>query len=468
MGVYLALALVVAFTSFRQLWFIDEEIYFGHGARIVSNGRIGWQVDCWNPPLSFLVHGAPLLLHPLTPDLRGPVVQDPELPGGEATVPGRKNPVIHDSSAWQIRSAVEAAGARFDRYAAWARLPLALAGLAWLAVLWRTLLLLRVDPLPGTALLAISHVFVIEQVRILADALVAGCVMLATWRALELARRPSWGNGALFGAALGLGLGTKLSMIPLVPALILALPAWRMHFEPVLAPRVSGWWRVARSAAGPLLLAAPAAFLVLWALYGFQAGSLQEKYATMRPLAAAPPGFVLAHPAISRATIPMPSFLIAFAVNRDVAAGGSQIKIDEKQDVAWTRKLQHYAGRLFAHVGYALLPLALLAAVGAAGGAGTPRWRWLLAGIALLVAAYMSGAWLQNLEMFSRRAIVLTSLAALVAGLAWREGATRWERRLRSPLLALHVAFSLVQLGLFVAATDAPHAIPLDSLTGCR
>lgn len=461
---FLALALVAGFTGMRQLWFIDEEIYFGHGVRIVQNARVGWQVDCWNPPLSYLVHGSVLLVHPLTPDLRGPVVQDPDLPGGEAMIPGKKNPVIHDSSNWQIRQAVEAAGARFDRYAFWARLPLALTGVVWLAMLWRTLVLLRVDPLPGTALLAVSHVFVIEQVRILADAVAAGCVLFATWRALELARRPSPGNGVLLGVAFGLATGAKLSVLPVLPALLLALPAWREHFAPVSPPLLAGWLRQARVLVAPLLLAAITSFIVLWSLYGFQVGSLEQTYRHQRPLAMTPPGFITARPEISRAPIPMPSFLIALAVNRDTANAGLQVKIDGQSDVPWPRKLAHYSSRLLAHVGLALLPLALVAGACAL---GTRRCRWLVTGFLIVAAAYMAALWLQNLELFSRRAVLLTNLAALVAALAWRETATPLERRVRGPLLALHVMVSLVQYVIFVTSAESSPA-PLDGITGLR
>lgn len=444
--IYLTLGLLVARTRGVDLWYIDEEIFFAHGVRIMQNGRIGWRVDNWQPPLSYLIHSSLLLLHPLTPKLTGPVMQHPDLPPGQEWLPGTRNPILRDSSAWQVRQAVEASGGRFDDYVFWARVPMVLIGAAALFMTWQILVLAKADPFAGVCILATAPGFVIQQARIIADPVIAVCVTAIVWRALHVSRNPTIRNGAWLGVACGLGVGSKLSILPLLPAFLLAMLPWRWFFvrSNLAAAETSStfvctWLR-------PFLTAGVCSFLTLWMLYGFQLGSINDRLKTQDPDSR--PRLLQRLPFLGTATIPMPSLALVFATNQGVAANNMAIKIDGMPDTTCWRKVGHYGTALRDNAGFFLLAMVVLTATAML---GDPRYRLLLAGLGILILAYFSGLWVNNLQMWPRRALVLINLITIIAGLAWRENASQIEQRLRTPLLFGHLGLSLVWNAAFVA-----------------
>lgn len=126
-------------------------------------------------------------------------------------------------------------------------------------------------------------------------------LFLATWALWRLWQKPTWGRWLVTAVTLGCAFGSKLSMLGFVP--IFALMAF--------LPGEGQWsWREAGRRLGLYLTAGAAATAVVWAIFGFEWGTLQmpgETFTFLNGLSA-----------------PMPTFWAGIAKILTLTSGGRQ------------------------------------------------------------------------------------------------------------------------------------------------
>lgn len=99
------------------------------------------------------------------------------------------------------------------------------------------------------------------------DLPVAGWILIASWRLVEYLRRPGWANFLLAGLAAGLALGIKFSAVLIAPIFLLTA----LIYKPVEGHKLA-WWRRIIILPGMALAAA----VVIWAIFGFEVGPLEN------------------------------------------------------------------------------------------------------------------------------------------------------------------------------------------------
>lgn len=221
----------------------DEPIHLARGAALSQSGDLSLQYE--HTPLSHRLIGA---LLPTEPTLPSVAALDSRASGDR--------PAIAREFMWQ-------SGLNVERALLLGRLPIVWVGLLLGAAvaLWTTAAT-RGD----AAATAVVMVLYATSPNLLASAALATTdfAATATYFAAVCAwwfycRRPDRGRWAATGALLGLAPAAKLTGLLLIPVILLLAYVY---------PRRGPWWRPGLAALGLL----PVAAVVLWAVYGFQAG----------------------------------------------------------------------------------------------------------------------------------------------------------------------------------------------------
>jgi 4-amino-4-deoxy-L-arabinose transferase-like glycosyltransferase len=268
-------------------------------------------------------------------------------------------------------------------------------------------------------------------------------VLLALRRVLA---HPSMSSACALGVAVGLAIATKFSifiLLPPVAAMTAAVSCW---------DRRAQWTAALRSRAVWAMLSATTlvAALVVWGIYGFSVGRLEDLPVGLTGFGHQPPDSWLT--AFGKWRIPAHEFFDGLvSLGAHTLRGHRATLFDEFS--------QH--GFLLFHPVVFLTktpePFLLFAAAGLFGlvrQRDHPEWRWF-AGLALGAAGLMAVAMMSSINNGVRHILVLYPLLALASAF----GLVRWAERARHARSWLAGAAACIALQLGVLASSVPDQI---------